>query len=147
MGDETYLEVIAVNPAAPPPGRPRWFGMDQVAPKPYLATWVARTNDLRSGEEMSRGDFRWRMGLSADGSMPFDGVGPTLIQWQTAGPARRMAESGCSLRKLELFHPRADEVEAFLMEIGFDGPVSVMKGGEPRLVAHVATPRGVCVLS
>jgi hypothetical protein len=143
LGGEQYLEVIAVNPVAPPPERPRWFGMDRSPQKPYLAAWVARTNALPRGEEMSRGDYRWRMTIPADGSMPFDGVAPTLLQWHTASPALRMAESGCSLRKLELFHPRADEVEAFLMQIGFDGPVSVAKGSEPRLVAHIATPAGV----
>lgn len=79
--------------------------------------------------------------------MPFDGVAPTLIQWHTPSPALRMAESGCSLRKLELLHPRAEEIEAFLMDIGFDGPVSVTKGSEPRLVAHIATPSGVRRLS
>jgi hypothetical protein len=147
LGDESYLEVIAVNPVAPPPGRPRWFGMDRVPSKPYLATWVARTKDLGAGEEWSRGEFRWRMALSADGSMPFDGVAPTLIQWHTASPARRMAESGCSLRKLELFHPRREAVESALMDIGFDGPASVKEASEPRLVAHIATPQGVCVLS
>lgn len=147
LGGEQYLEVIAVNPVAPPPDRPRWFGMDRIPHKPYLATWVVRANDVGAAEEMSRGDFRWRIAIPADGSMPFDGVAPTLIQWHTVSPALRMAESGCSLRKLELFHPQADEVEAFLMDIGFDGPVSVMKGSAPRLVAHIATPRGVCVLS
>ena len=147
LGGEQYLEVISVNPVAPPPGRPRWFGMDRVPPQPRLATWVARTNDLSKGEDMTRGDFRWRIAFREDGSMPFDGVAPTLLQWHSASPAGRMAESGCSLRKLELFHPSADEVEAFLMEIGFDGPVSVMKAGEPRLVAHIATPAGVRQLS
>ncbi|MGQ0653489.1 MAG: VOC family protein [Betaproteobacteria bacterium] len=148
LGDEQYLEVIAVNPVAPPPGRPRWFGMDRISAKPYLATWVARTNDLGgAGEEMSRGELRWRMALSADGSMPLDGVAPTLIEWHSASPALRMAESGCSLRKLELFHPRPEEVESYLMEIGFDGPVSVMKSGEARPVAHIATPQGLRMLS
>lgn len=148
LGDEQYLEIIAVNPVAPPPARPRWFGMDRVPPKPYLATWVARTRNLGSeAQEMSRGDFRWRITIPPDGGMPFDGVAPTLIEWHTAGPAKRLPESGCSLRKLELFHPRADQVDAFLVEIGFDGPVWAMKGAQARLVAHIATPQGVRVLS
>lgn len=28
MEDGIYLEVIAVDPEAPPPSRPRWFGLD-----------------------------------------------------------------------------------------------------------------------
>src|SRR5687767_5483712 len=48
LGPAAYLEVIAVDPAAPPPGRPRWFGLDALAPDagPRLAAWVARTDDV-----------------------------------------------------------------------------------------------------
>ena len=40
-----------------------------------------------------RGDYRWHMAVPADGSLPFDGGFPALIQWQgplhpAAGPAR-----------------------------------------------------------
>lgn len=154
LGDDQYLEVIAVNPVAPPPGRPRWFAMDRMPKQPYLATWVARVSDIDrapalfgSAEEMSRGEFRWRFTVTADGSMPFGGAAPALLQWLTAGPARRMAASGCSLRKLELFHPEPQALEAALMEIGFDGPVSVSGAATPRLAAHIATPQGVRILS
>ncbi|MEM6489612.1 MAG: VOC family protein, partial [Pseudomonadota bacterium] len=32
-----YLEVIAIDPAAPAPGRPRWFGLDDPAVAASLA--------------------------------------------------------------------------------------------------------------
>lgn len=31
LGDDVFLEVIAIDPDAPPPGRPRWFGLDDVS--------------------------------------------------------------------------------------------------------------------
>src|SRR3954447_8836016 len=48
LGPDAYLEVIATDPAAPPPGRPRWFGLDDLAPDaaPRLAAWVIRTVDV-----------------------------------------------------------------------------------------------------
>ncbi|HVR48900.1 MAG TPA: VOC family protein, partial [Pseudorhodoferax sp.] len=48
LGGALYLEVIAVDPAAPAPARPRWFGLDALAPDaaPRLACWVARTDDI-----------------------------------------------------------------------------------------------------
>src|SRR5690606_1679690 len=50
LGDTLYLEVIAPNPAAPAPGRPRWFGLDGLGPQspPSLATWVVRCTDIRA---------------------------------------------------------------------------------------------------
>ena len=45
----TFLELIAIDPAAPPPGRGRWFGLDDpavataIAVAPRLVHWVART--------------------------------------------------------------------------------------------------------
>jgi hypothetical protein len=47
-----YLEIIAVDPAAPPPHRARWFDLDaprlqgSVAAGPRLVHWVARCNDI-----------------------------------------------------------------------------------------------------
>src|SRR5512135_1849643 len=74
LGDATYLEVIAADPAAPSPNRPRWFGLDTLekdAP-PRLTTWVARVDDLDAAaaavsvplgriESMSRAQFNWRI--------------------------------------------------------------------------------------
>src|SRR5439155_14103393 len=50
LGGGTYLEVIASNPAAPYPARPRWFELDRMTTDatPALATWVARTDDIKS---------------------------------------------------------------------------------------------------
>ena len=49
---ESYLEVIAVDPAAARPERPRWFGFDdgevraRLGQGPCLLTWVVSTGDI-----------------------------------------------------------------------------------------------------
>jgi Glyoxalase-like domain len=50
LGDALFLEVISPNPKAAAPARPRWFGLDAMArdTAPSLATWVARTPDIRA---------------------------------------------------------------------------------------------------
>ena len=152
LGDDVYLEVIAVNPAAPPPGRPRWFGMDRAPERPYLATWVARSDAIDSfpllgdPEAMSRGDLSWRLTVTRDGSLPCGGVAPALIQWPGRNPAQRMAEQGCSLVELEGFHPEPERIRSVLDAIGFQGMFSVKKG-PPSLVAHIRTAHGRCKLS
>jgi hypothetical protein len=32
LSESTFLEIIAINPAAPAPSRPRWFDLDRRAP-------------------------------------------------------------------------------------------------------------------
>ena len=51
LGDNFYLELIAVDLAAAPPRRPRWFGLDSAdlpADRPRLIHWVARSNDIEA---------------------------------------------------------------------------------------------------
>lgn len=162
LGPASYLEVIAVNPAAPAPARPRWFALDEREPgePPRLATWVVRTTDIEAAQAaspvvsgyvtpMSRGDLNWRITIPRNGAMPLQGVAPTLIQWQDRHPAAALPESGCVLVRLEAFHPRAEKVQAMLAAIGFHGEFSVSPlpaGESPRLVAHIRTPQATVTL-
>ncbi len=163
LGDAIYLEVIAVNPDAPAPKQPRWFELDEEESNevPRLATWVVRTNDIKAALlaspvvsgyaiPMSRGSLNWTITIPRNGSLPLQGVAPTMIQWQDAHPAGSMKDSGCSLIRLEGFHPRAEKVSAMLKAIGFQGDFSVSSlpsGEQPYLIAHIQTPGGVRQLS
>ena len=116
LGPEAYLEVIAIDPEAGPPPRPRWMGLDCGATKallargPALIHWVERCADLtkaiaQAGDELDihefhRGAFRWRIALTRDGSLPGGGRRPTLIQWQSAHPAASLPDSGRRLLTL-----------------------------------------------
>ena len=159
LGDSLYLEVIAPNPEAPDPGRPRWFELDHLKPDtpPRLATWVARTGDIRSTlavsseplgnvEPMSRDRLSWLISISPDGSLPLGGVAPALIEWRTQPhPATRMQDAGCSLIRLEAFHPEAPRLSALLRSLSAEAAISVAPlpaGKRPHLVAHIQTPGG-----
>ena len=111
LGPECYLEVIAIDPGAPAPGRPRWFSLDtpsmaaRLARGPAFVHWVARTDDIireltgRPVEilELQRGEFRWRMGVPADGLLVDEGAAPTLIQWISRSPAPVLPDAGVRL--------------------------------------------------
>lgn len=141
LGPDAYLEIIAVDPAAPAPVRPRWFGLDdpamraRLAKSPGLAHWVVRTDDIgrdrvvrgeRAGEilELERGDYRWRIGVPADGSLPEGGAFPTFIQWHgDRHPAAALPDAGCRLEWLAVRSPRAESIEAGLEALGLErGP-------------------------
>ena len=127
LGDDLYLEVIAKDPEAAPYDGPTWFGLDDFTGAPRLGNWICQTDDLDGllrdapaavglPRDLSRGDLAWRITVPEDGSKPYDGAYPTLIQWAagTHHPARRLAESGCRLLELTVSHPQADDLRAML---------------------------------
>jgi hypothetical protein len=57
-----------------------------------------------------------------------------------------MQDLGCSLVRLELFHPEPHRVTALLASLGLQQSVGVSglpSSDSPYLVAHVNTPHGV----
>lgn len=162
LGPRTYLELVAIDPGGSAQ-RARWFGLDTAAVRnrlargPFLLTWVAACSDIEGAAALdpgfgeviaaSRGDFSWRITVPADGRLNFDGVLPTLIQWNDeAHPCDGLAESVCTLLELELRHPQAARIKASFALIRMQGPVA-LRPGKPALVARISTPRGVAALS
>jgi hypothetical protein len=160
LGDDMFLEVIATNPKATAPDRPRWFGMDHLhaESKPALTTWVIRTQDMNAThaaasedlgkiEPMSRGALNWLLMIPEDGSVPLDGVGPAVIEWHTDKlPASALENRGVSLVELQVFHPDPARVSRLLESVGFAGPVTVAgvaAGVAPYLRARIDTPHGI----
>ena len=162
LGDALFLEVIAPNPEAVAPSRPRWFDLDRLTPQslPTLSTWVVRTTDIRSAaataseplglvEPMSRGALNWLITIPEDGSVALQGAAPALIEWHTdTHPAAKLEDKGLSLAKLEIAHPEPERVTRLLSALALDAPVSVVPTtSAARLAAHIQTSQGLRVLS
>ncbi len=155
LGPSDYLEVIAVDPDAPPVAHPRWFRLDEFSGAPRLTNWICRVPDLDAALaiapkaagralDLARGDFRWRMGVPADGRLPFDDCYPALIEWLgRLVPQDRLPDSGCRLTRLEVAHPQAAEIAALLP---LADPRVIFTAGHPALRAQFATPHGPRVL-
>lgn len=118
LGAEVYLEVIAIDPEAARPGRPRWFSLDtpemqeRLEQGPALIHWVIRTQSIEEDArrcpdaleilDLSRGPYRWRLGVPPDGHLPCGGRCPTLIQWEgNAHPAMSLPDSGYRVAELQ----------------------------------------------
>ncbi len=164
LGVGRFLEVIAVDPEAPPPLQSRWFALDseamgaRLARGPALIHWVARTDDIEAAVQvacappppilaLARGAFRWKIGVPADGSLPREGLAPTLIQWFTQHPSEVLPDSACRLEALVLHHPQA---AALLHELRYAGlsaadPVQPHHDGTG-LSARIRTPKGIVEL-
>lgn len=160
LGDGLFLEVIAINPAAPSPPRARWFDLDRFGDAaPRLATWIVRTDDLGAALAgapdsagaaipVSRGELTWHISVPQDGSMPFDGAYPTTIEWQPGPhPASHMPDLGFSLLGLKIEHPDAVVVNEHLGSAFDDARVDIEAGPQIRLTARIATPQGVRILT
>jgi catechol 2,3-dioxygenase-like lactoylglutathione lyase family enzyme len=151
LGPGLYLEVIAPEPGTTP-SAPRWFGLEEAA-EPRLGNWIVRVPDLRAaladappdaGEalDLSRGPFAWSVAVPPDGSLPWSGAFPTLIQWREGGhPADSLPDRGIRLLGLEVGHPRAPRLKSLLSGLA-DPRVSVVTADHPTLRARLQTPNG-----
>ncbi|MBA2965436.1 MULTISPECIES: VOC family protein [Ramlibacter] len=160
-----YCEVIAVDPQARPPGRRRWFDLDDAALRqdlrqrgPRLVHWVAQVPDVQAAvaalarlgidrgtptaasRMTPRGLLEWRITVRDDGARLFDGCLPTLIEWGDTHPASALPDSGVTLHGLAVRHPQAAELREALDAIGLD-QVGV-EGGPASVCATLHGPRG-----
>ena len=158
-----YLEIIAVDPEAPPPGRARWFGLDDAAlqarlrESPRLIHWVARTRMLdmqrwglialglnpgapiSASRETPAGTLSWQILVRDDGGLECGGALPTLIQWRGPHPSENMPDSGLSLKALTV----SGVPPAVLGLLRLRGVVpEPWPPGRARVAALLATPLG-----
>lgn len=158
---QAYLEIIAIDPDALPPGRARWFGLDApalqanlresprlihaVVRSPMLELHRAALLDLgqRPGEPMraSRGALSWQIVVRPDGTLEAAGALPTLIQWDGPHPTDAMPDSGVMLQGLTL-RGLARWVRERLELPGVD----MLGDPGPALRATLSTPRGEIIL-
>ncbi len=155
--DGLYLEVIAINPDAPDPGRPRWFDLDNFRGAPRITNWILRCDDLaaslgtlpiRAGEPvaLSRGDLRWQMAVPRDGKLPYDNMAPALIEWEgDAHPANRLPASGLRMTGFDIQHPEAGALKTLFGTTL--GPALKFSTGDARFTAHFETLQGPRSLS
>jgi catechol 2,3-dioxygenase-like lactoylglutathione lyase family enzyme len=162
LGRGSFLEVIAIDPAASAPGRPRWFDLDDPAMAaplregPRLVAWVIRTTDIVAAVNaaaislgtitpLRRDALSWRLTVPDDGHMPGGGTIPHIIEWDAGlRPWEQMADLGCSLAALTLADPDGDWLNEVLRSLGAEAlpSVKVVEGGPPRLSAKIVTPSG-----
>lgn len=158
----TYFEIIAIDPAAPPPGRVRWFGLDTLDLRdgPRLVHWVARVDALDAmlgalagvGCEAGRalaasrdtpaGRLEWRIAVRDDGALLAGGAWPTLIEWGAMHPADAMPPSGVTLRGFAV----RGLPPAWSATLGLDGVAPQAPGAGPSITAELDTPCGPVTL-
>ena len=159
FGPEIYFEVLAINPAAKAPGRPRWFNIDNFSGAPKLTNWVLQTNNLDAALAalpngfgtplaLSRGDLNWKMAIPDSGILPWGGWAPAIIEWEgEKHPAPMLPDEDLRLDLLTLKHPDAEDIAKAFAPLMAPDTALFEVADEPSLVAQIATPRGQVTLT
>jgi len=160
---KAYLELIAIDPDAAAPTRPRWFDLDDPSlqaalEQPRLVHWAARSDDLEAtvaelrgaghdpgpivgAERMTpRGLLRWRITLPVDGRRAAAGALPLWIGWGTEHPSDALPESGVTIESLQVGSDVPQPV-AQLADLAAPGDAA------PPLRVRLSSPRGTVVLA
>ena len=164
LGNNTFLEVIAINPNIASPSNPRWYGLDDpyisrlLKDQPRLLTWVVNTQSLQTllkksvfsfgkAEHISRDSLSWTFSLPDDGRILAGGMLPYIIEWHTdLHPSRKMTDLGCRLKRLEIHHPQPLWLHSILESIDALNSAKIIpldKNRAPFIVAYIQTPNGV----
>lgn len=162
-GNDSFLEILAIDPEAPDPGRTRWFTLDRpatrkrIGERPRALCWVVNTGDLDAvvaaspvdlGEVVvfRRGDRTWRLTVPADGGLPEGGLLPAFIEW-SPGPHPSAAQQnlGVRLRRILLQHPDPDDLRGRLQKLGVDR-LATVRAGERALAFELDSPNGIVTL-
>jgi hypothetical protein len=168
LGNDAYLEVIAIDKDGQAPRHPRWFGLDSarmraaIRRQPQLITWVMNTANLQQlaeqagfdigiPTELSRDSLSWQIALPEDGRLLGDGMLPYCIQWHSSPhPSQGMADTGCLLQELTIHHNRPRWLDDQLDAIDAGHLVQIeplADSATPYLSATIYTPSGTVTLT
>jgi hypothetical protein len=156
LGPASYLEIIAPDPAQPPPTTPRPFGLDGLE-EPRLVAWAARGTQLdRLRQEADRSGARLGDVVAGSRQRPDGallsweltdprvvvaaGVVPFFIDWGNSPHPAETAPRGLALVQFGAEHPDAERVRSVLRALGVALPVR--RGQRPVLTAVIDGPRG-----
>ena len=162
-GNESFFELIAIDPDAPDPGRTRWFTLDdpatqaRLSERPRALCWVVGTDDLDAviaaspvdlGEVVlfTRGERSWRLTVPTDGSLPMGGLLPAFIEWSPGPhPSTGQQDLGVTLERVKLSHPDPAALGSILKALQVDHLADISEGAQGLSFA-LSTPKGSVVL-
>jgi len=146
LQSEIYLEVIANNPNADKPARPRWFSLDEdniiekIKVTPRALCWVLEVKNIEDtvkncgynpGEilQLSRNGMNWKVTVPPDGRLIDNGILPILIEWnKDQHPSTKLSNSKVSLKKLRLYHPDSIKINNIISNLIQSDLIEILEG-------------------
>jgi len=160
LGDQCYLELLALDEENKTISAPRWMGIDLIT-APKITRWAIQSIDLEKDSQVLK-KYHPKMGNISGGqrkmtngklltwklTMPLAEpeieIAPFLIDWQysESHPADGLEEQ-CSLVELRLIHPQHEQLQKVLDQLNLE--INITKG-TLGLTAVIQTPKGLLVL-
>ena len=161
LGNECYLEILAVDDNNTAVTRDRWMGIDYLK-EPKMTRWSLRSDNLKQdllaieklnpdlcnlsvGQRMTPAGSMLKWNMSIPLSSPEVELLPFLLDWTDSDnhPTQDLAQE-CELIGMELFHPSPEKLLPCYKELGIS--MDVLPSVSTRIKATLKGPKGVFVL-
>lgn len=161
LGNQCYLEILAVDAQNTNIAPPRWMGIDLIQ-QPQVTRWCLKSTNLqRDSEQLQRinpllgvinegqrktanGDqLAWEMILPL--ATPAVDVLPFMVDWKksTVHPTDNLLPT-VGLERIQLFHPLPVDQNEVLKNLEVE--IVVNKASTAAIKVHLATPKGLVIL-
>lgn len=158
LGNECYLEILAIDQANTAIAPPRWMGIDLVKTS-QITRWSLKSNQLRKDSEIlqkyhpemgiiqagqrktNTGDtLTWKMILPL--ATPAVELVPFMTDWQHSAvhPTQNLPQE-CALIGLSFTHPNSAEIQKIFDELGVN--MNIEKGEKMMIKAKIKSPNGI----
>ncbi len=158
LGNECYLEILAIDEGNTAIGTPRWMGIDMIE-SPQITRWSLKSDNLRQDSKIlkkyhaemgniqggqrqtSTGNtLTWEMILPL--ATPAVELAPFMTDWQHSAthPTHNMIQK-CQLIALSCTHPNPSAIQDIFKELGID--MTIAKGEKAVINAKIKHPNGV----
>ena len=161
LGNQCYLELLAVDQENKDVTAPRWMGIDLIE-QPRITRWALKSTELErdarilnnydrhlgkihSGQrKRSDGELlRWRMTLPT--ASPVVDLLPFMTDWQNseAHPTDQLAED-CTLVSILFTHPQPNHILPIFEQLGIN--LDITQGSDIRIQIKVRGPKGIVII-
>jgi len=158
LGDECYLEILAIDEDNATIKPPRWMGVDLIE-KPEITRWSLKSNNLSQDSEILQ-KYQPEMGIIQGGqrktstgemltwemilplAAPAVELVPFMTDWQHSAvhPTHNLPQQ-CELINLSFTYPNPTEIQSIFNKLGID--TAIVKDEKAMIRIKIKSPNGV----
>ena len=161
LGNEIYLELLAIDEENKEIQAPRWMGVDLIS-KPKVTRWAIKSDNLGSelailkkyNEGLAQSfegsrkkqdgtTLRWHMALPLPS--PEIELAPFAVDWKDSIHPTKSLPNECELLSIEFKHPNPNVIKGLFLDLDLEHQVKQSDTEEIKLI--IKSPKGIIELS